>query len=60
MVDSRLTKGVDDDGNPWVICQICFEKKSVQELAIDPADGLPWDVCKNCEGQTVAHPTWRT
>lgn len=53
MVDSRLTKGIDDEGNLWAICQVCMEKKGVEELVIDPKDGLPWDVCKNCEGKTA-------
>lgn len=32
-----------------VTCCVCFERVSVDELAVDPKDGKPWDVCKGCE-----------
>jgi hypothetical protein len=31
-----------------VACCLCFEWFSLDELAIDPADGLKWDMCQGC------------
>lgn len=49
MCDWSLMRGVDSEGNAWVICQGCTKRCSVPELAIDPEDGLPWDICKKCK-----------
>lgn len=58
MVDSRLTRGVDDDGNPWAICQVCTERTTEKNLALDPTDGKRWDVCKDCYPKTVNLVCW--
>lgn len=51
MVDSRLTRYIDDEGRPWVLCQGCCEEFSSEELAVDPEDGQLIDLCKSCFDQ---------
>lgn len=48
MVDSRLTRYIDDEGRPWVLCQGCCEECSPDQLAVDPEDGQLIDMCKTC------------
>lgn len=44
-MDHMLTRRVDPDGQVWQICQICIEWVRYEDLAIDPTDGLRWDIC---------------
>lgn len=48
-MDPRLGRYTDADGQLWQICQACTEWKREEELALDPEDGLRWDVCATCE-----------
>lgn len=32
-----------------VMCCLCFNRVTVEELAIDPTDGGRWDFCQACE-----------
>lgn len=32
-----------------VMCTLCYARKPVDELAVDPKDGKHWDVCIVCE-----------
>jgi hypothetical protein len=47
-VDSRLKSWVDDDGQLWVICEHCTKPTRSEDLAVDPTDGLRWNVCSPC------------
>jgi hypothetical protein len=48
-VDSRLKSWFDDDGQLWVLCEHCTKKTREEDLAIDPTDGLRWNVCAPCK-----------
>ena len=48
-MDFRLSRRTDKHGEIWQICELCTEWTSYENLAIDPADGLRWDVCKDCK-----------
>lgn len=49
MCDRSLTRHVDNQGRQWVICQLCVEWTSYEQLAVDPDDGIRWDICKTCD-----------
>lgn len=48
-MDYRLSRWRDADGQLWQICQVCTNPTREQHLAIDPTDGLRWDVCAECK-----------
>jgi hypothetical protein len=32
-----------------VMCCLCFSRFAQEELAVDPEDGLKWDICQGCK-----------
>lgn len=43
-----LTQRIDPDGQIWQICAVCIEWIRFEDLVLDPADGLRWDICVGC------------
>lgn len=52
-----MDRRVDPNGQVWQICQICIEWVRYEDLAIDPSDGLRWDVCATCDSQQALRAT---
>ena len=48
-MDHSLRFRIDVDGTRLVICAHCTDEVPEQQLAVDPVDGLYWDVCAPCK-----------
>lgn len=50
-MSGRLMWRVDPDGQVGQICAVCVEWIRLEDLVLDPAGGLRWDICVPCSPQ---------